>query len=169
MLPCIDYSPAFPPFTLISNSSVAPAPRLLLPLRPFPSPPLSCSSGTVAFASAQAGGSLGRVHRKHFPRCSLQKPPTVTAFPAYTPPSSDEEHGIVFSTNVRVKVELRRKKVLTHVSVILFNAAPSVLLYQSFHKTPRMLPVADIRRDPADTHTMAPSGSVCIWSIIIRA
>lgn len=43
------------------------------------------------------------------------------------------------------------------MSVILFDATPSVLLYQSFHKTPRLLPVADIRRDPAGTHTMVPS------------
>lgn len=46
---------------------------------------------------------------------------------------------------------------LTQVSVILLNAAPSVLLYESFDETPGLLPVADIRRDPADTRTMARS------------
>lgn len=41
--------------------------------------------------------------------------------------------------------------------VILFYTAPSVFLDQSLHETPRLLPVADIGRDPADSHTMGSS------------
>lgn len=36
---------------------------------------------------------------------------------------------------------------LTHVSVVLLNATPGVLLNQRFHQAPRLLPVADVRGD----------------------
>lgn len=134
-----------------------PDPRLLLRLPPFLSPALLLVSDSCVCVCAGRGASW-RSPQKALPQSSPRKPPTVTASPTYTPLSLTTNAGDNVQHQCRIKgLHLDEMNLLTHVSVILFNAAPSVLLYQSFHKTPRLLPVADIRRDPADTHTMGPS------------
>ncbi len=85
-----------------------PAPRLLLPLRPFLYPALLLVWDSCVCVCAGRGESW-QSPRKALPRCSLQKLPTVTAFPAYTPPSLTRNMGSFLAPMSQSRFALRRK------------------------------------------------------------
>lgn len=82
-----------------------------------------------------------------------------------------QRHQIVCGKKNTQRERDRRAMWPTHMSVILFNSAPGVLFNKGFHQAPWLLPVADVRGNPAqwkNKHNQLTCRKFILWILSLK-